>query len=238
MASTYGSALNTAAAVRSSPADWLGKHWFALFALVYGAWVLGPFLAPVFMEAGWQAPGRAVYALYSLFCHQLPERSFFLFGEQPMYALSVVQAAFQDTANPMILRRFVGTEQMGWKFGWSDRMFSFYTSVWLFSLAWWPLRRRLRPLAWWGCALLLLPMIVDGGTHAISDLAGIGSGFRDSNSWLTAVFGAGLPAGFVAGDGLGSFNSWMRLITGPLAGLGLVWFALPHTQPAGNGTGA
>jgi hypothetical protein len=31
--------------------------------------------------------GKAVYFIY-LFCHQLPERSFFFFGEKTMYSLS------------------------------------------------------------------------------------------------------------------------------------------------------
>ncbi|MEO5886295.1 MAG: hypothetical protein ABIQ77_01410 [Anaerolineales bacterium] len=36
-----------------------------------------------------------------------------------------------------------------------------------------------------------------------------------------------LPASFYAGNALGSFNSWMRLVTGTLTGLGIVWFAIP-----------
>jgi hypothetical protein len=35
---------------------------------------------------------------------------------------------------------------------------------------------------------------------------------------------------FYAGDALGSFNSWMRLITGLLGGLGIAWFAFPHLE--------
>jgi hypothetical protein len=30
-------------------------------------------------------------------------------------------------------------------------------------------------------AVLLLPMVIDGSTHAVSDLAGIGQGFRGTN---------------------------------------------------------
>ena len=115
---------------------------------------------------------------------------------------------------------------MGWKVAWSDRMISFYTSVWFFALLWFPFRRRIRPIAWWGLALLL-PMALDGGTHAISDLAGIGQGFRDTNAWLAALTNCAFPATFYAGDALGSFNSLMRLITGLLAGLGIVWLAFP-----------
>ena len=171
-------------------------------------------------------------------CHQLPERSFFFFGSQPMYSLSEVQAAWGNTLNPMILRQFIGNATMGWKVAWSDRMISFYTSIWLFAVVWVPLRHKAKPLSWWMFGLLLLPIVLDGGTHAISDLAGIGQGFRDSNQWLAALTGNSLPAWFYAGDTLGSFNSWMRLITGTLAGLGLVWFAFPYVEASfGEGKG-
>lgn len=64
----------------------------------------------------------------------------------------------------------------------------------------------------------------------VSDLAGIGNGFRDSNAWLVTLTGNALPAWFYAGDGLGSFNSWMRLLTGVLLGVGVVWFVYPHFE--------
>ena len=145
-----------------------------------------------------------------------------------MYSLAEIQAAWQDTANPMILRKFLGNEAMGWKVAWSDRMISFYTSVWVFALAWWPLRRKLKPISWWAFALLLLPMIIDGSTHGVSDLRGIGLGFRDTNQWLVALTNNALSQAFYAGDALGSFNSWARLISGLLAGLGIVWLAFPY----------
>jgi uncharacterized membrane protein len=107
-------------------------------------------------------------------------------------------------------------------------MIWFYTSVWLFAILWFPLRRKIKPLSWWGFILLLLPMVLDGGSHAISDLAGIGLGFRDMNLWLVALTNNSLPGTFYAGDALGSFNSIMRLITGLLAGLGIVWLAFPY----------
>jgi uncharacterized membrane protein len=80
--------------------------------------------------------------------------------------------------------------------------------------------------------LLLVPLMLDGVTHAISDLSGIGLGFRDSNSWLALLTGEMLPNWFYSGDGLGSFNSWARLVTGVLGGLGIVWFVFPHTERA------
>jgi uncharacterized membrane protein len=118
---------------------------------------------------------------------------------------------------------------MGWKLAWSDRMVSFYTTVWLFAMAWWPFRRKIKPLPWWAFVLLLVPMFLDGITHMVSDFSGLGRGFRDSNDWLLTLTNYKLPLVY-AGDALGSFNSWSRLVTGVLAGLGIAWFALPHVE--------
>ena len=179
------------------------------------------------MRIGWSGAGKAIYFIYSFFCHQLPERSYFLFGDKLMYSLSEIQAAWQDTINPLTLGKFVGNELMGWKIAWSDRMISFYTSVWLFAVIWLPFRRKIKPLPWWGFVLLLIPLALDGGTHTLSDFAGIGQGFRDTNQLLALLTNNSLPASFYGGDTLGSFNSWMRLVTETLAGLGIVWFAIP-----------
>lgn len=207
--------------------NWLSRHWAETFLIAYGAWVLLPFSAPLFMHIGWSGAGRAIYLVYSLFCHQLPERSFFLFGQKPMYALSEIQAVWHNTDNPFILRQFTGNTLMGWKIAWSDRMISFYMGIWLVALAWYLSFRKRTGLPWWGLVLFLLPIVLDGGSHAISDVAGIGQGFRDTNLWLSALSSHALPASFYAGDALGSFNSWMRMITGLLAAFGIVWFAFP-----------
>ena len=208
--------------------QWIGTHGIESFLIVYGIWVFLPYFAPLFMQIGWTGAGKTIYFIYSFFCHQLPERSFFWFGEKTMYSLGEIQTAWQDTINPMILRQFIGNETMGWKIAWSDRMISFYTSVWLFAAIWYPFRRKIKPISWWGFILLLIPIAIDGGTHMISDFAGIGQGFRDTNQWLAALTNNALPVTFYAGDALGSFNSIMRFITGILAGLGIVWIAFPY----------
>lgn len=212
-------------------AYFLSRHWLPLLTLMLGLWVGLPWLAPVFMKLGWTAAGNAVYLLYAPQCHQLPQRSLFLFGPKTMYSLGEIQAAWQDTNNPLLLRQFTGSPAMGWKVAWSDRMVAMYTSIALFGLLYWPFRRRLRSLPLWVFALLLLPMVLDGGAHAVSDVVGgIGGGFRDSNAWLVTLTNNVFPAAFYAGDALGSFNSWMRWLTGLLFGLGVVWLAYPFLR--------
>lgn len=61
-----------------SVGSWLSSHAFQVFLVMYGLWVFIPFLAPLFMNIGWTGPGRVIYLVYSLFCHQLPERSLLL----------------------------------------------------------------------------------------------------------------------------------------------------------------
>lgn len=187
-----------------------------------------PWLAPVFMQLGWEGPARVTYWFYSYQCHQLPQRSFFLFGPRPMLALNQIQALWQNTFDPQILRTFIGNPDVGYKVAWSDRMVAAYSSLPLAAALWWPLRRRLPVLPFWGFILFMLPMLVDGVSHMVSDLAGIDQGFRSANAWLAALTANRLPVSFYAGNALGSFNSWMRLISGTLFGIGAVWFAFPH----------
>ena len=210
------------------PVNWSKKHWVILISIFLGIFVIAPFFAPVFMKVGWEIPGRIIYSIYKYFCHQLPQRSFFLFGPRVTYSLSQIQADWQNTNNPVILRQFIGNAQMGWKVAWSDRMVSMYTSLWLFGIIWGVFRKRIKPLPCWGLVFLILPIAIDGTTHLISDFSGIGNGFRDSNAWLIFLTQNRLAQTFYSGDALGSFNSWMRLISGTLFGLGFVWCLFPY----------
>lgn len=208
------------------------RHWLLVFNVLWGLFVALPWLAPVLMQTGQAGVAGIIYSAYSTQCHQLPQRSYFLFGPQTTYSLTEVQAAWQNTNNPYILRQFVGNEAMGWKVAWSDRMVSMYTSILVAGLAFAFIRKRLRPMPIWAFAVFVLPMVLDGGTHLVSDLAGIGHGFRDSNDWLAVLTGRAFPLWFYAGDTFGSFNSWLRLITGLLFGVAVVWLAYPYLEEA------
>ena len=210
---------------------WLSKHWLLAFNVAWGAFVIAPWLAPVFMKIGLNGLGNAIYFIYQFFCHQLPERSFFLFGSQPMYSLQQIGAVW-PTDDPNILRQFIGNAEFGWKVAYSDRMVAMYTSLWIAAMIFGLIRRRLRPLPIWGYLLMILPMAIDGGTHFVSDFARIGQGFRYTNAWLAQLTQNAFPESFYVGDALGSFNSWMRLITGALFGIASVWLAFPYVEAA------
>lgn len=219
---------------RAKLADHMNRYWFVWFSVLYGAFVSLPWLAPSLMQIGAEGPGQIIYTVYSFFCHQLPERSFFLFGQKAMYSLAEIQFRWQQSVDPAILRQFTGDPLTGWKVAWSDRMVALYTSILLLAWLWWPLRKKIRPLPLYGFVLLALPMAIDGASHFISDLSGLNQGFRCTNAWLAGLTGNAFPGWFYFGDAPGSFNSWMRLITGSLFGLGVVWFLFPILDRAGS----
>ena len=210
---------------------WLARHWLAVFMIAWGVFVILPWLAPVLMKLGATGPADAIYFVYQFFCHQLPERSFFLFGPQPMYSVEQIGAVW-PTSDPNVLRQFTGNADFGWKVAYSDRMVAMYTAFWIGAFAYLFVRRRVRPLPLWAYFLLILPMAIDGTTHFISDLEGVDQGFRQTNAWLVQLTGGAFPESFYVGNALGSFNSWMRLITGALFGIASVWLAFPYLEGA------
>ncbi len=59
------------------------RHWLLLINLISFAAVALPVLAaPWLLAHGAFGPARTIFDLYKLICHQMPERSFFIFGEQ------------------------------------------------------------------------------------------------------------------------------------------------------------
>jgi uncharacterized membrane protein len=208
----------------------LSRHWLAWANLFWGVLVGLPWLAPVLMKMGAIRPARAIYFVYSFLCHQFANRSFFLFGPKLMVSYTEL-LPFAPNANTWLgLRTFIGTPELGYKVAWSDRMVSMYGGIFLGGLIFALLRPRLRLPGWRAFGLmiaLMIPMIVDGTTHWVSDLAGVGRGFRYTNAWLAALTGNLFPQSFYVGNELGSFNSWMRLITGLLFGLAAAWMIVP-----------
>src|SRR3972149_6629791 len=80
---------------------WFSKHWLLVITALLGLYVGLPWLAPVFMRMGWTRAGDVIYAIYSTQCHQLPQRSYFLFGPKIRYSLQEIQAVWQKTNNPL-----------------------------------------------------------------------------------------------------------------------------------------
>jgi len=208
---------------------WLARHWLFLLNLVMGTFVAGTLLAPLLMRLGLDGPARLVYTLYSFVCHQLPERSYFLFGPNGVNTYSRAQVIAWG-ADPAYLRGFVGNAQVGFKAGIAERDMAIYGTFFLAGLGYGLVRRRVRGLSWRAFVLMVLPMALDGGSHVVSEVTRLG--FRESDAWLATLTGHVFSQTFYAGTTLGSFNWLMRTLTGALFAVACVCFAYPYLQQA------
>jgi len=204
---TYASATVSKPGGADRATRWLSRHWLALFNSVVGMYVGAPFLAPVLLRAGFERPARWIYFAYSFVCHQLPFRSFFLFGPRATYPRDILLAATGLDPNDLLnVRTFVGNAATGFKVALCERDVAMYAGILLAGLVYALLRPRLRALHWilW-LALGVLPIALDGGSQLVSQLPIDLLPFRESTALL-------------------------RTITGALFGVMSVWFAYPNLE--------
>lgn len=63
----------------------IARHWLLAVNLIGGLYAGLALLGPWLLSRGYTAPARALYLFYGLSCHQLPSRSFYVFGEKMCY---------------------------------------------------------------------------------------------------------------------------------------------------------
>lgn len=136
----------------------VAKHWLALANLVLGLQAALPFAAPYLMHTGQTRAGNLLYRIYGPLCHQLPERSFFLFGPRWTYSL----AELVQRVGPDVPLRFIGDTSVGFKTTVCQRDVATYLAMSAAGLLFVLLRRRLRPLPLKVFVLLCLPIAIDG----------------------------------------------------------------------------
>ena len=170
-------------------AEYISRHWAGMINLLLLAYVAMPFLAPVFMQVGWTFPARAIYTIYTPACHQLPERSYFLFGESLIYDEHDLQASGVELSDNLLLRRrYIGDEQHGWKVAICERDVAIYGAMFLTGLIFALANFRFPQLSWKLFLLFLIPIGLDGGLQLV--------GLHQSN-WLYrtitgVIFGVGI----------------------------------------------
>ncbi len=164
---------------------WFARHWLAIFNTMWGIYFFLPFLAPILMAAGLTAPARLIYSVYSIFCHQLPDHSYFLHSHTHEFAPSAASLAAGGMPTGLSLfqeRRFIGNSEVGYKVAICQRDVAIYGSIFLSGLIYALLRGRDVRISWKAAALLTVPMAIDGITQML--------GFRESSWWLRSATGA------------------------------------------------
>lgn len=150
----------------------LSRRWLVVANLALGLNVALPILAPALMEAGYQGLAQAIHTLYYLSCHQLPERSYFIFGPALFFSRPELVALVGEGV-PL---RFVGNAQVGYKLAICQRCVAIYAGWLLCGLLFGLVRDRVKPLRVKRALILLVPMAVDG----LGQLVGLWE-----SSWLT-----------------------------------------------------
>lgn len=223
---------------------WLTRHWLALFNTAIAIYVGLPLLAPVLMQTGATAPARLIYLAYSPFCHQMASRSFFLFGDQYAYPRDLagtdlapfeaympeipefagISPAIEEWVTFLLpARRFVGSEQLGYKTALCQRDMAIYGFVLIGGLLYGLLRRyrKIKPLPVWAFIVFGLgPIALDGFSQLFSQygvaLAPL--------SFLNTIF----P--------LRESSPFLRTFTGAMFGFSLVWLTYPHIDASMKGS--
>jgi len=199
------------------------RHWVLMANVMAGLFIGLTVVAPLLMALGLEGPAQVLYRFYALNCHQLPQRSYFLFGPHGVDTYPLEQILAWG-ANPGYLRGFVGNAEVGFKMAMAHRNTAIYTAIFLAGLAY-ALLRRLQALSWKWYLILIAPMFFDGISHVISEVTGLG--FRNTNTWAPWLAGGVFGSAFYTGTGIGSLNWLLRTLTGALFGLASVWLAYP-----------
>ncbi len=182
---------------------WFTRHYLAVFNLFVFIYVGLPFLAPVLVKVGAPGPASLIYRGYSMVCHQLAFRSFFLFGEQPAYpraqanvktmltfeqATGLSEASTNDAL--FAARAFIGNDSVGYKIALCERDVAIYLSILLFGLLFSLTGRRLPALPWYLWLLIgLAPIGLDGFSQLLSQPPFSFWAFRESTPFLRAFTG-------------------------------------------------
>ena len=197
---------------------WMSSHFMLLLNAFTGLYVLLAFMAPMLMKVGLEAPANTLYKMYSVTCHQLAFRSFFLFGEQPYYPRALAgidgvvtygQATGFDENDLQTARDFLGNDAMGYKVALCERDIALYSALFLFGVVFALTGRKIKPLHWilW-VVIGLGPIGLDGFSQLLSQ-TGLGI-----FSWLP----------------LRESTPFLRVLTGACFGLATAWFGYPYIE--------
>ena len=200
---------------------WLSRHYLAILNILVIIYLGLPILAPVLMKVGAVGPASLIYRGYGLVCHQLAFRSFFLFGEQPVYpreaagidrwkSLSEVTNLSDGSQAEDLLkaRTYVGDEKVGYKIALCQRDVAIYGSILLFGILFAVTGRTLKPLPWYLWVLIgLVPIGLDGFSQLMSQPPLSFWPLRESTPFL-------------------------RTLTGFLFGFTTAWFGYPMVEQA------
>jgi len=196
---------------------WISKNYIHVFNLLMLIYVGLPFIAPVLMKNGAELPANVIYRFYSILCHQLPFRSWFLFGEQAFYPrelASIPGVITYETINNNTQidifsdRQFLGNDTIGYKVALCQRDVAMYLAMLIFGVGFALSGRRIRAIPWYLWLLIGVgPIALDGFSQLPSAIPGL-------PAWLP----------------MRESTPLLRTITGTLFGVMTTWYLYPMIE--------
>ncbi len=192
---------------------WFSKRYLLVINIFIFLYVGLPFLAPYLMQAGLPGLAKPIYSVYGAVCHQMAFRSWFLYGDQPVYPRVAAGVEGLDTFGEisglseedlLAARQFVGNEQVGYKVAYCQRDVAIYGAMLGFGLLFGLTKRKIPPLPWYAWIIIgVAPIALDGFSQLISQIPGFSLwAYRESTPFL-------------------------RTLTGALFGFSTAWFGFP-----------
>ena len=202
------------------------KEEFALWFSKSYSWVVAAIiliflglsaLPPVLASNGFTNLSRVGYKVYSVLCHQLAFRSYFIYGEQYAYPRELANVANLNSYEEMIgksaedirfAREFIGNDVVGYKFALCQRDVAIYLGLGLYGFLFHFSGKKIKKLPWvlW-VIIALLPIALDG----TSQLPSLANGWPD---WMP----------------IRESTPLFRTITGALFGIGTAWLVFPMME--------
>ncbi len=192
----------------------LRRGYALIFAFVFILHIALALLPAVLMNRGMERPAGWVYKYFRILCHQMPQRSWFLFGKQAWYPAVVPEGsdmlsftgASGSTMDFLAGRNFYGTPEMGYKMAICQRDTAIYAAMAVFCVIFSLSGCRI-PRPRWVLPFVIgvLPVAADG---------------------ITQLLGNALPAVFPYRES----TPLLRTVTGALFGFCLCWYLLPALE--------
>lgn len=209
------SGLNTLSFTRHEEFSlWLSRSYVWMISLFLILFTAIAFLPPLLEKNGNTAIAGGIYKAYSILCHQLAYRSYFLGGEQIVYPrelahikglLTYEEVTGSTAADLLYSRSLIGNPTMGYKVALCERDIAIYLSMALFGIFFEVTGKKIKGLRWYLWFLIALaPIALDG----FSQLPGLALGWP---TWLP----------------IRESTPFLRSLTGTLFGAGTAWYMYP-----------
>jgi uncharacterized membrane protein len=159
---------------------WFTNHFLKIFNGFFFIFIGLAVLAPVLMHFNIEGPANVIYKVYRLFCHQLPYRSWFLFGQQAFYPIPEANLGSSVTIDAVLqsvnygtepVNYFLGSPVWGYKMALCQRDVAIYGSILITGIFYSVFKDKLPRISWLIWVIIgIIPMGIDGTLQLVGEL--------------------------------------------------------------------